>query len=715
MHRCVISTASGDAGSCGSGRSLAGMQYQPSLDGLRAISVIAVILYHAGVTGVHGGFLGVEVFFVISGYLITALLIDEHGRAGRVDLRRFWARRARRLLPALAAMLAAVSAWVVLGGDAAQVDELRGDLPWAIGYAANWGQIVGDVPYFQPADPPLLRHLWSLAVEEQWYVLWPLAFLAVVRLPRGARATALVAAAMAAGALMWWVQRGAPGPVSAGGVLGWLDGADRVNVNYLSTVTRSLGLLLGAATAFVWRPWGGDEPRRARRRLDAAAATVLALLGVAFVVARVTDGAMYPWGLTSVSLLSAVIVAIAVHPGAVRTRAVLGHRTLVAVGRRSYGLYLWHWPVFVLLDATTGRWARIVPAMAIAVVLSEACYRWIELPIRERRWTWGHRPELRTLTVAATAVAALALGVAFVSADPYDPAAGGDAVAFELAPISAAPTVATVTSPATTPTTTPAAAPTATVGAAPATPATTTTSTTTTTTLPPAELPVDVAIVGDSQAHSLAINLPDGIESTFEIHDGSVDGCSIHDTGRVVSERRGFSNSFERCRGWHEEWAEAAADADVALVVIGAWDVFDIAAGDLTVPFASPAFDGLFTDNLLRGVDAMVTAGAHVGLLEVPCMRPQDVRGAGVPALPERGDDARIAHLNELLVAVADADPADAIEFVEGPDAWCDDEAIATDLAYRWDGVHVYRRGANLIYESIAPELLTIAARAAVE
>jgi hypothetical protein len=249
----------------------------------------------------------------------------------------------------------------------------------------------------------------------------------------------------------------------------------------------------------------------------------------------------------------------------------------------------------------------------------------------------------------------------------------------------------------------------------PAASTTSTTSTTTTaTTLAPAELPVDVAIVGDSQAHSLAINLPDGIGSTFEIHDGSVDGCSIHDTGRVVSERRGFSNSFERCRGWHEEWAEAAGDADVALVVIGAWDVFDIAAGDLIVPFGSPAFDGLFSDNLLRGVSAMVSAGARVGLLEVPCMRPRDVRGAGVPALPERGDDTRTEHLNDLLRAIADTDPADSIDFVEGPEAWCSDEAIATDLDYRWDGVHVYRRGANLIYESIAPELLTIAARASV-
>ena len=609
------------------------------------------------------------------------------------------------MLPALATMLAVVSAWVVISGDAAKVDELRGDLPWAIGYAANWAQIVGDVPYFQPVDPPLLRHLWSLAVEEQWYLMWPLAFLAVVRLPQRARASTLVAIAGGAGALMWWVQRGAPDPVELGGVLGWLDGADRVNVNYLSTVTRSLGLLLGAAVAFAWRPWGRSVPRPAHRSLDVVAATALAILGVAFAVARVTDGAMYPWGLTAVSLLSAVVVAIAVHPGARRTRGVLGHPSLVAVGRRSYGLYLWHWPVFVLLDATTGRWPRIVPAMAIAVVLSEACYRWVEQPIRARRWPWSGRPSLRPVAVASLAAGVCTLTGALVAAGPYDPALGGDDVAFELT-ATAAP--ATTTPPTTAPSTT---APPA-GSAAPTPPSTTTaTTTTTTTTLPPPELPVDVAIVGDSQAHSLAVNLPTGIDSTFEIHNGSVSGCSVYDTGRVVSAREGFTNSFEGCRGWSDTWADAAGDADVALVVIGAWDVFDIAAGDMTVPFGSPAFDGLFTHNLGLGIEAMVAEGALVGLLEVPCMRPQDVRGAGVPALPERADDQRVAHLNELLRAVAGGDPAH-VEFVEGPDAWCGDETIATDLAYRWDGVHVYRRGANLIYEAIAAELLTLASEA---
>jgi peptidoglycan/LPS O-acetylase OafA/YrhL len=140
------------------------MGYQPGLDGLRAISVVAVIFYHAGFSWMHGGFFGVEVFFVVSGYLITMLLIEEREKTGGVSLAQFWLRRARRLFPALFLMLFAVAAWTAVFGTAEQASRLKRDLPWSIFYINNWGQIVGEVPYFQSGDPPLLRHLWSLAV-----------------------------------------------------------------------------------------------------------------------------------------------------------------------------------------------------------------------------------------------------------------------------------------------------------------------------------------------------------------------------------------------------------------------------------------------------------------------------------------------------------------------------------------------------------------------
>ncbi len=681
------------------------MGYQAPLDGLRALSLIAVVLYHGGFGGVQGGFLGVEVFFVVSGYLITVLLIEERRTTGTVSVRGFWARRARRLLPALVTMLVAVGAWVTLTGDAAQQWQVRRDLPWALAYSANWGQIVGGAPYFEPVDPPLLRHLWSLGVEEQWYVVWPLAFLALTRLVRmrRARASVLLAAAVAIAGVTWWIQRGGPEPIGASGLLGWLDGADRTNVNYLSTVTRSFGLLLGAALAFVWQPWWRTG-RLAGATLDRIAPAALVLLGAAFVMARLTDSVMYPWGLAGVSLLACLLIAATVHPDATRTRLALGSPAMAAIGRRSYGLYLWHWPILVLFDATNGAWDRYVVAIAVSIVLAEICYRVIETPIRERRWTWQAvtvRPALQA--ALAGAAAATALIAVYGGAEPYDPARGGDGVAFE--PDAVAPRAVSTTLAASAPSA-------ATI--APATTAPPATAPATTQPLEPAALPVDVAIVGDSQAHSLSVNQPSGIGSTFDIHNGSVSGCSVFDAGAVVSERQGFTNSFEQCDGWQEEWSDAADGADVALVVIGAWDVFDIEANGATVSFGSPEFDRLFAANLRTGIAAMAEPGMRIGLLEVPCMRPEDVSGAGVPALPERRDDARVAHLNDLLRSVAAADPAQ-VEFVTGPTAWCADEAIASNLDYRWDGVHVYREGAGLVFDTIAPSLLQLAAEAAVE
>jgi hypothetical protein len=322
----------------------------------------------------------------------------------------------------------------------------------------------------------------------------------------------------------------------------------------------------------------------------------------------------------------------------------------------------------------------------VTAVASELCYQFIETPIREGAlgFWWSRREPSRWTRLALGGALCVGLLAFYSNVEQFDAAAGGDDADFMLSTDDPAEQ----------------AAPTPDTGvdqvvAEPVIPSTA------------PVLPRHVAIVGDSQAHSLAINLPDGIGDTFVVTDGSVEGCGVHDSGRVLSARDGFSNSFSICEGWQQDWAAAASQADVALVVIGAWDVFDVEIDDTTYVFGTPEFDQLFVTDLRSGIDAMVAAGAKVALLEVACMRPQDVDGAGVPALPERGDDARVAHLNELLRGVAGADPVN-VTFVAGPTAWCDDEAIATDLGHRWDGVHVYKPGAKLIYETIAPALLEI-------
>ena len=357
----------------GSPLRLAPMGAQPSLDGLRAVSVVLVILYHAGFSIVHGGFFGVEVFFVVSGYLITTLLREEAARAGSVSLRGFWLRRARRLLPALFVVLAFVCVWSLLfAGQHVQL--LRRDVLPALLYVGNWGQIFGSTPYFSSADP-LLRHLWSLAVEEQWYLVWPLLFVGLQRLS-GDRVRRLGGWMLGSSvAIMIWSAWLAGSSDAKTSVLG--QDADRFNFLYLNTVTRSSGLLLGAALAMAWRPWStrrsGPADLRAGRWVDGSGLAALALIGLVALTRGsdvLFDPSLYRWCLPLVTVLSAVAVAACVHPSAIILRKLLGHPALVAVGQRSYGLYLWHWPVFVFAGVREDH-ARFLPAILVTYGLSE--------------------------------------------------------------------------------------------------------------------------------------------------------------------------------------------------------------------------------------------------------------------------------------------------------------------------------------------------------
>jgi peptidoglycan/LPS O-acetylase OafA/YrhL len=666
-----------------------GLGYQPGLDGLRALSVLAVICYHAGFGWMKGGWVGVEVFFVVSGFLITSLLIGERERTGRIDLGQFWLRRARRLLPALLVMLAVVAAVALVVGSASGRGDMRRDLPWALAYLGNWGQIVGGVPYYA-TDPPLLRHLWSLAIEEQFYLVWPLAFVALtaLRLRAATIAKLLAGAAVVVMVTTAWLSTGGPGPLSI------LGGVDRVNFLYLSTLTRCSGILLGAAAAFVWRPW--RTPPSARRDaatgapdapdpgplLDGAGASALAGLAIIACVAALTELYVYQWVLPLTSVLALACVLVVVHPAARGMRGALSWRPLVAVGQRSYGLYLWHWPIFVLVGATHGSGGRFVLGLALAAVATELSYRYVEMPVRRgalgRWWRRAGPARGRVLLIAGCVVVLLA--GCYAGVRPYDRAAGGADAAFR------APT------PSTTPVASPAGA------AAPAAPPAST-----------APAVTHLAIVGDSQAHALAVNQPDGLAATFAVTDGSVDGCSVFDQGRVRSQRASFTNYFEICKGWQHKWAAAVAKghASIALVVLGAWDVFDLQTGAGSVlAFGTPAWDDYVRRHLQQGIDALAGAGAHVALLEVPCMRPISAKGAAVPPLPERGNDQRVAHVNALWRSVAAANPS-TTTFVAGP-PWCSDAQMASDVGMRWDGVHVYKPGAKVVFDTIAPALLSI-------
>ena len=462
--------------------------------------------------------------------------------------------------------------------------------------------------------------------------------------------------------------------------------------------------------AFLWRPWKvGDTPRRAEatRSLNVAAAVAVVVLVFAFLTGHVAADKTYVWMLPMVTLASAALVAVVVHPWATGARSVFGSKPMVEIGKRSYGLYLWTWPISRILDAYTGSWSKFLLAMVIAIPVSEACYRWIETPIRKGvlgRW-WAHRErtDWRLVTACATVSSLVVVGslLAFYRSAPatFDAAAdqGNTEVVFDPNAALGTTTLPTATSAPTV--VTDSTAPTDSTAA-------TTTAPAVVTPVTPAALPRSLVIVGDSMAYSLWRNLPDGIGSTFTAVDGSVEGCSVYDGGKAVSSRDGYTRNFGNCAGWDTKWANAAQGTDVALVVIGAWDVFDVEVDGQTLPFGSPGNDARFIAGVQRGVDALVGAGAKVALLEVACMRPQDVKGAGVPALPERGMDDHVGHLNDLLRQVAAAN-ADTTTFVTGPPEYCV-EPTASDLAYRWDGVHAYKPGAKLTMEAIAQQLLAI-------
>lgn len=346
--------------------------YQPGLDGLRALSVLAVVAYHADLTWLPGGFLGVEVFFVVSGFLITSLLLEERHRSGAISLRDFWARRARRLLPALYLLLIVVSvAALLVYRDAA--GRMGGDVVAALAYVSNWWQIFLNESYFaQAGRPPLLQHLWSLAVEEQFYLLFPPLFaLAVSRFSHRRVRIGLLALAVASAVEM---------------AILFDPGTDPSRV-YYGTDTRASGLLLGALLAMVWTPWRSRQPAApgARATLNVAGVAGLALVAWFFLRVNAFDPFIYRGGFFLLDLVCLVVIAVVVHPAASLSK-VLAWAPLQWIGLRSYSIYLWHWPIFMVtrpgLDTPLTGLPLLVLRLGLTVGAAELSYRYVEQPLR---------------------------------------------------------------------------------------------------------------------------------------------------------------------------------------------------------------------------------------------------------------------------------------------------------------------------------------------
>lgn len=384
-------------------------RYMPGLDGLRALSVLAVIAYHLKIHFAPGGLLGVGVFFTLSGYLITDQLMTEWHSAGRIDFINFWKRRMRRLLPAMFLVLITVALWLYYF-DRPRLISLQGDFLSVLFYFNNWWLIFHEVSYFESFGPPSpLGHLWSLAIEEQFYLLWPLVLVLILRwIPRrNSRVFAILVGAAASALAM---------------ALIYETGTDPSRV-YYGTDTRAFALLIGAALALVWPSRSLSAQVDTRVRVGLEVTGILGLTAIILMVIHThgSDPRLYTYGLTLFAVISALVIAVLAHPASLLAK-VVGCQPLRWIGIRSYGLYLWHYPVIILTSpiVDTGGFnpGRAVIQVALCFILAAFSWRFIEEPIQKGHFTFRPRKTSRGKTLNPRHVLAGALCIFIIMVMP---------------------------------------------------------------------------------------------------------------------------------------------------------------------------------------------------------------------------------------------------------------------------------------------------------
>jgi peptidoglycan/LPS O-acetylase OafA/YrhL len=651
------------------------LTHRPALDGVRAVAVLGVLLYHGGVA-LPGGYLGVDVFFVLSGYLITSLLLTEWLRRGTIALGTFWFHRARRLLPALVLVLvtvAAYSAW--LAPDIVR-ERLRGDSVATLAYAANWHFVVNGISYFERyATPTPLLHTWSLAIEEQFYLVWPLVLLLVLTTGSRSRWARRVLAVTAVGAVA---------SVLLMAVL-HEPGLDPSRI-YYGTDTRAQALLIGAAGAVVavrrgwWAPRGRDgtaeRPSRDAPRLWFAAAGVAGALVVGSMFAAAPDSAdwMYRGGFTVVALAALAVVVAAAAPVTNPVERMLSLAPLRALGVISYGVYLWHWPVYVML--TPGRTGLDdLPLLALrlgaTLVVSSFSYVLVERavrawsPARPQRlpalWPWTPRT-----AGAVLGAAGLCLALAAWSTTPRGTT--GVASSDDLA-------VAAPADPGTVPSPSPL----------------------------PSGPPLSVWLLGDSVAYGLHTDhRPD---SAYGITAGGLTrlGCNVAG-GQIAMDGQAVP-TFDFCAEWPQNWRDDIAEVrpDVAVLMPGNGELFDHVVEGTAYEFGTPEYRDFVESWIDEDLTVMRQSAAEVAVTTVPCYDKPDT---GLDPTPTYVNDVeRQRWVNDVIRGYVEDHPD--VHLFDLRSAVCDGDTyldVKDGVRLRSDGVHWTAPGADLVWRWLTGE-----------
>ncbi|GAC1595234.1 MAG: acyltransferase family protein [Acidimicrobiales bacterium] len=625
-----------------------------ALDGLRGIAIVAVLAFHFGVPFVPGGFLGVDVFFVLSGFLITSLLVAEWDREGRIDLRRFWMRRARRLLPGLAIVLGVIASWAAVRHFANPLS-VRSDAIATLGYVANWRFVLGHRGYFaQYGAPSPLAHTWSLAIEEQFYVVWPLMAIPILRRwgARGLRNAAAIGAT-----------------ASAGLCVGLLAVGTTTARLYFGTDTRAQAILVGAAlAAHLGLGASGALPRRMSKT---AALVGIGVLVEGFHALGGAAPALYSGGFTAVALAAAAVIARMVTEPAGLLSRVLSWRPLQAAGVVSYELYLWHWPVLVgLTSGGTGLKGSALLAARLLVTVTLAAASWvlIDNPVRTGRL---RVPRRRTLRIASMgiAVAAVVIFVALLGTGPSTtPVAGAAVPPQHDHTADPGPRLA-------------------------------------------GRPPVHAVLLGDSVALTLGEGLLDRAPGFgVDFVDGGLVGCGVLGGGPIRLQGA-IGDAASGCARWEAGWRRLVEEQhpEVVAILVGRWEVIDRRFEGRWTHIGEPSFDAFITAQLDLAITAAASSGGRVVVLTSPHFEGVERPDGG--SWPE-DDPSRVDRFNHLLTAaVARHGPRvtllDLGAIAEPAGRYT--PSINGITVRQSDGVHFTQAGADVLAPAVLTELLRVA------